>query len=146
MERKVGGIQQNNGQDRAIDFIRENALVREIGSKLNPLGSKSEKVLHELQESLGQSNSGSSGVNKMKYRSRLTIASSILQGAQNGSATKTRLMYGAYLSFAQMNEYLAFLQTNALIMKNELAHTYAITEKGNRFLRIFEELTKTVSI
>jgi len=45
----------------------------------------------------------------LKYRSRTDIIAQILEGATQGS-TKTRLMYGAYISYAQVQEYLAFLQ------------------------------------
>jgi predicted transcriptional regulator len=65
----------------------------------------------------------------MKYRNRFAIASKILQVARAGNATKTRLMYGSFLSFAQINEYLSFLMTNALIMRDEVSQTYALTRE-----------------
>ena len=80
----------------------------------------------------------------MKYRSRVEIASNILRVAVGGRATKTRLMYGAYLSFTQINEYLKFLQSNALIMTDPETHVYSLTEKGLRFLNLYEEMTKLV--
>jgi predicted transcriptional regulator len=80
----------------------------------------------------------------MKYRSRFEIASTILTAASEGNATKTRLMYGSFLSFGQINEYLAFLLGNTLISKNEETRMYALTEKGMRFLHVYEELTKLV--
>jgi predicted transcriptional regulator len=82
----------------------------------------------------------------MKYRSRFTIASTILRAAQKGSSTKTRLMYGAFLSFGQINEYLAFLLTNQLILRDEANHTYAPTERGLHFLRMFDEMEKLISL
>jgi predicted transcriptional regulator len=82
----------------------------------------------------------------MKYRSRLTIASTILQVARAGNATKTRLMYGSFLSFAQINEYLNFLLTNALIMKSEETRVYGLTEKGMRFLRIYDEMAELIPV
>jgi predicted transcriptional regulator len=78
----------------------------------------------------------------MKYRSRFTIASSILRTAQNGNSTKTRLMYGAYLSFGQINEYLTFLLANKLIIRDEMTHTYAPSERGIHFLRVFDEMDR----
>jgi len=42
----------------------------------------------------------------MKYRSRTEIVSMILEAA-NGSATKTKIMYKAFLSYEQLREYLA---------------------------------------
>jgi hypothetical protein len=60
MERKVGGVDQNKVKQSATDFVQDNALVKEIDSKI-ALSSKGEKVLRGLQESLGQSNSDTSG-------------------------------------------------------------------------------------
>jgi predicted transcriptional regulator len=81
---------------------------------------------------------------EMKYRSRVAIASNILQVARAGNATKTRLMYGSFLSFAQINEYLDFLQLNGLIVLSGETRVYALTEKGLRFLRIYDELSALV--
>ncbi|MGA7008346.1 MAG: winged helix-turn-helix domain-containing protein [Nitrososphaeraceae archaeon] len=50
----------------------------------------------------------------MKYRSRTDITGLILEAA-NGGATKTKIMYKAFLSFAQLKEYLAMLTQNGLI-------------------------------
>jgi predicted transcriptional regulator len=82
----------------------------------------------------------------MKYRSRFEIASGILNVALAGNATKTRLMYGTFLSFAQINEYLGFLLANTLIMKDEATRIYAPTEKGLRFLHIYEDLSKLIPV
>ena len=82
----------------------------------------------------------------MKYRSRFAIASNILNVARAGNATKTRLMYGSFLSFAQINEYLSFLGSNGLVTRSQETHTYALTEKGMRFLRIYEELSQLVPL
>jgi predicted transcriptional regulator len=82
----------------------------------------------------------------MKYRSRFEIASSILGVAMEGNATKRRLMYGSFLSFAQINEYLDFLLANALIMADNETHVYALTEKGMRFIHIYEDLTKLIPL
>jgi predicted transcriptional regulator len=50
----------------------------------------------------------------MKYRSRTDIVSQILEAA-NGGATKTKIMYKAYLSYAQLKEYLSVLVENGLL-------------------------------
>ena len=50
----------------------------------------------------------------MKYRSRTELASNILEVA-NGGAIKTKIMYKACLSYAQLKEYLAMLIQNGLI-------------------------------
>jgi predicted transcriptional regulator len=68
----------------------------------------------------------------MKYRSRTEIASQILEAA-NGGTTKTKIMYKAFLSYAQLKEYLGMLIQNDL-MANDLEGTYKTTSKGLRFL------------
>jgi predicted transcriptional regulator len=50
----------------------------------------------------------------MKYRSRTQIVGNILDAA-NGGATKTKIMYKAFLSYVQLKEYLSILIENALL-------------------------------
>ena len=46
----------------------------------------------------------------MKYRSRSDIIELLeLNAADGGGATKTKLMYGAFISFNQLKEYLSLL-------------------------------------
>jgi len=75
----------------------------------------------------------------MKYRSRTEIVSMILEAA-NGSATKTRIMYKAFLSYAQLKEYLSVLIENNLLEYLEGAQTYKTTEKGFNFLKMHNEI------
>ncbi|MFZ0512901.1 MAG: winged helix-turn-helix domain-containing protein [Candidatus Nitrosopolaris sp.] len=72
----------------------------------------------------------------MKYRSRSEIVGLLLDGANGGGATKTKLMYKAYLSFNQLREYLALLVENGLIEYEEGMRTYKTTEKGIRLLQM----------
>ena len=81
-----------------------------------------------------------------KYRSRFEIASTLLHVAMEGNATKTRLMYGSFLSFAQINEYLGFLLANELVAKDEGTRMYALTDKGMRFLHIYDELSALIGL
>ena len=67
----------------------------------------------------------------MKYRSRSDIVGLLLDAANGGRATKTKLMYKAYLSFNQLREYLALLIENGLI-EYEGDQTYRTTEKSMR--------------
>jgi predicted transcriptional regulator len=76
----------------------------------------------------------------MKYRSRSEIVGLLLDAANGGGATKTKLMYKAYLSFNQLKEYLALLVENALIEYEDGMHTYRTTEKGIRLLKIQNEM------
>jgi predicted transcriptional regulator len=79
-----------------------------------------------------------------KYRNRFEIASAILHVVMDGDSTKTKLMYGSFLSFAQINEYLSFLLANELLKKEKGTRVYTLTEKGVSFLRIYEELSAMV--
>jgi predicted transcriptional regulator len=74
----------------------------------------------------------------MKYRSRTEIASHILEAA-NGGATKTKIMYKAFLSYAQLKEYLAILAQNGLLT-NDVAATYKTTSKGIKFLDMVRQM------
>ncbi len=76
----------------------------------------------------------------MKYRSRSEIVGLLLDAANGGGATKTKLMYKAYLSFNQLKEYLTLLVENALIEYEEGMRTYRTTEKGIRLLKIQSEM------
>jgi predicted transcriptional regulator len=75
----------------------------------------------------------------MKYRSRTEIASRILESAAGG-ATKTKIMYKAFLSYAQLKEYLAVLEENGLLEYNRSEQIYKTTQKGRRFLDITNSL------
>jgi predicted transcriptional regulator len=71
----------------------------------------------------------------MKYRSRSDIVGLLLDAANGGGATKTKLMYKAYLSFNQLKEYLTLLVENGLI-EYKVGQTYRTTEKGMRVLHL----------
>ena len=79
----------------------------------------------------------------MKYRSRSDIVGLLLDAANGGGATKTKLMYKAYLSFNQLREYLTLLVENGLI---EYEGAYRTTEKGMRVLHIQNEIDEVAPI
>jgi len=80
----------------------------------------------------------------MKYRSRTEIVSMILEAARSG-ATKTKIMYKAYLSYTQVKEYIAFLQENELLAYEQGTQLYKINEKGYKFLRSYSEISELVA-
>jgi predicted transcriptional regulator len=80
----------------------------------------------------------------MKYRSRTEIVGLILEAANGGRATKTKIMYKAFLSFAQLREYLTMLQDNGLVEYQGGTQTYRTTEKGMRLLGIYEKMHELV--
>ena len=51
----------------------------------------------------------------MGNRSRTEIVDSILDAANKGGETRTKIMYFAFLSYNQLNEYLSLLIENDLI-------------------------------
>ena len=84
----------------------------------------------------------------MGNRSRTEIVSNILDAA-NGGTTKNKIMYFAFLSYNQLNEYLSILIENNLIEYLDGAHKFKTTEKGLNLLKIHNEmaeLLKTTSI
>jgi predicted transcriptional regulator len=82
----------------------------------------------------------------MKYRGRSEIVGLLLDAANGGTATKTKLMYRAYLSFNQLREYLAFLVENDLIGYEQGMQTYRTTEKGMRVLHLQNEIDEVAPI
>ena len=74
----------------------------------------------------------------MKYRSRTEIVAVILDAA-NGGSTKTKVMYKAFLSYAQLREYFSvLLENNLLYIDGD--HKYKTTEKGLIFLKMHNEI------
>ena len=83
----------------------------------------------------------------MKYRSRTDIVKLILEAANGGGANKSKLMYKAFLSFAQLKEYVTLLLENGLLGHEEGNHFYRTTDQGMRLLQIYnrmEELTLVI--
>jgi predicted transcriptional regulator len=58
-----------------------------------------------------------------------------------GGATKTKIMYRSFLSYAQLKEYIEVLLANGLLELDE-NQIFKTTEKGMRFLRVYQELDK----
>lgn len=66
--------------------------------------------------------------------------------AANGGATKTKIMYKAFLSYVQLKEYLAVLERNGLLEYEDGMRSYRTTEKGIRLLRIYNQVDKLVAL
>ena len=75
----------------------------------------------------------------MGNRSRTEIVGNILDAA-NGGATKTKIMYTAFLSYNQLKEYLSILIENNLIEYLDGTHKFKTTEKGLIFLKMHNEI------
>ena len=75
----------------------------------------------------------------MGNRSRTEIVGNILD-ASNGGASKTKIMYTAFLSYNQLKEYLSVLIENNLIEYLDGTKTFKTTEKGLNFLKTNNEI------
>ena len=81
----------------------------------------------------------------MKYRSRTEIVGNILDAA-NGGATKTKIMYKAFLSYGQLREYLSILIENNLLEYIDGTHKFKTTEKGLNFLKMHNAIGELLQI
>jgi predicted transcriptional regulator len=81
----------------------------------------------------------------MKYRSRTDIVALILEAA-NGGATKTKIMYKAFLSYAQLKEYLTVLLEKDVLEYNDETQLFRTTEKGLRLLQMYNQFDEMMSI
>ena len=70
----------------------------------------------------------------MTNRTRTEIMSQILRVANGGGATKTKIMYSAFLSYGQMKELMMILTKNDLLSYDLDTQMFKTTEKGLRFL------------
>ncbi len=76
----------------------------------------------------------------MRYRSRVEIISQILEAANGGGATRSKIAYKVFLNYDQMKEYLGVLTENDLLHYNEGTQTFKTTEKGLRFLNTYNQI------
>jgi predicted transcriptional regulator len=76
----------------------------------------------------------------MGNRSRTEIVAMILDAANKGGETKTKIMYFAFLSHNQVKEYLSLLIENNLIEYLDGTKTFKTTEKGLNLLKIHNEM------
>ncbi|TVP41472.1 winged helix-turn-helix domain-containing protein [Candidatus Nitrosocosmicus arcticus] len=80
----------------------------------------------------------------MKNRSRLEIIAMILETVGDNGAIQAKIMYKVYLSFLQMKEYLSNLMKNDLLIYDDGAQIYKMTDKGRRFLILYKQMTESI--
>ena len=68
--------------------------------------------------------------------------SNILDAAIGEGETKTKIMYFAFLSYNQLNEYLSILIENNLLEYLDGTRTFKTTEKGLHFLKMHNEMAE----
>ena len=85
-------------------------------------------------------------MDKMKNRSRLEIIAMILETIGDSGAIQAKIMYKVYLSFLQMKEYLSQIMQHGLIIYDDRAQIYRITDKGRRFLILYKQMTESITM
>jgi predicted transcriptional regulator len=77
---------------------------------------------------------------RQQHRSRSEIIASILGTANGNRMRQTEILYKTYLSHTLLKDYLLFLVENDLIEYTPGDRTFKTTEKGMRFLRMYEQM------
>ena len=81
------------------------------------------------------------------HRSRTEIVIRILEVANEigrDGFTKYKIMYNAFLSYAQLKEYLMVLTDSELLSYDLDSHMFKITEKGHRFLETYNQMENLI--
>jgi predicted transcriptional regulator len=79
---------------------------------------------------------------EMTVRNRIEIISQILEVANGGVTSKTKIMAKANLSYLQLKNYLATLSEKDLLRYDLCTRTFKTTEKGLRFLKVYGQLDR----
>ena len=83
----------------------------------------------------------------MKYRSRTEIVCEILETAKGiNGVTKTKIMYSAFLSFAQLKEYLATMLEGGVLEYMADRNVYRTTKKGIAMLESCQAVNKMLGV
>ena len=71
----------------------------------------------------------------------------ILHAANERSgAGRTKILYRAFLSYAQLKEYLQVLTERGLLRYDVDAQTFKTTQKGLRFLDTYNQIYEAIEI
>jgi predicted transcriptional regulator len=83
----------------------------------------------------------------MTYRSREEIFASILCTAGSGAGmTRSRIMFGSYLTYAQVVEYSKALIERGLLEYDALDKTFKTTPSGFTFIQLHNEMNQIIKI
>jgi predicted transcriptional regulator len=98
----------------------------------------------QQQQKTKNGNIGRTTNRGLKYRSKVQIMGEILLAAsQRGEGlTKTKIMYKALLSFAQIKDYLSNMVGDALLEFHDDTKRYTVTPKGFKFLERYRGLAE----
>ncbi len=81
----------------------------------------------------------------MRYRNRTEIISQILETANSGGATKTKIMYNAFLRYDKLQEYLMVLTESDLLRYDTETHTFKTTEHGLSFIDAYNQIDQLMN-
>lgn len=82
----------------------------------------------------------------MRNRSRIEIMGLILRAIDGGRSSKNQIMYKAFLGYAQTKEYLENLSDSGLLLYDVTSQKYKLTEKGKKFLQIYDEIDGMIDL
>ncbi|HEY6950549.1 MAG TPA: winged helix-turn-helix domain-containing protein [Nitrososphaeraceae archaeon] len=83
----------------------------------------------------------------MAYRSREEIFASILGTAGSGAGvTRSKIMFGSYLTYAQVVEYSKILIERGLLEYDPLNRTFRTTPSGFTFIQLQNEINQMIKI
>ena len=82
----------------------------------------------------------------MRYRSDIEIVSEILKAANGDyNTTRTRIRYQALLNYNQLKEHLLHLTEKDLLRYDGYTQTFKTTEKGLRFLNLYNKIDQLMN-
>jgi predicted transcriptional regulator len=76
----------------------------------------------------------------MTYRSRTDITAQILEAANGGGVTQTKIIYKALVSYDQLKDYLMILIQHGLLRHDQDTRTFKTTEKGLKFVETYNQM------
>ena len=83
-----------------------------------------------------------------RRRSDIEIIADMMEVGENG-AGKTRIMYGANMSYRQIQKYLGFLVAQGFIDKIEMGNpsvTYQVTDSGLKLLQLINNIKEMLGL
>ena len=83
----------------------------------------------------------------MAYRSREKIFAAILGTAGSGAGiTRSKIMFGSYLTYAQVLEYSKMLIERGLLEYDPINRTFKTTSSGFTFIQLHNEMNQMIKI
>ena len=87
---------------------------------------------------------------KHHRRDEIDIIAAILKciininNSKNHKATKSKIMYGSYLSYTQLTGYLSLLIKKELIEYQKSEQTFRTTAKGVHYLNVYDGIRRFI--